>query len=49
MNQLRALSKGPTNMNNESTCYKGKKLITFDDEEISCFCRECSTELIGGL
>jgi len=31
------------------TCYKNKKLITFDDEEISCFCRKCSKDMIEEL
>ena len=31
------------------SCYKNKKLIKFDDEEISCFCRKCSKELIEDI
>ena len=31
------------------TCYKGNKLIKIDDEEISCFCRKCSSGLLEEL
>jgi hypothetical protein len=33
----------------EDSCYKNKKLIKVDDEEVSCFCRKCASELLEEL